>query len=1692
MAEDNVADMGAVFDSLNLPDAEQTAVPEVDAIDLGGVLDSLGFGEGGEAPVSAPVPEVSGQDEFLDQFIKADGDYNGLLAQGDNPAGDKPEAGFFSGIAGGAVGLMNTVGVPLMVAEDAFSSYINEEFPGTPFASWISEKAQEQRGRVQARDEYIQDLPSTKTLQEIGEADSAGEIFDAIMDSDTKWSTFKEFAGMVLPSSAAFAGGAVLQGLKGAFGTSFILDWGDSYRESLSQGKSKDDALWSATAKSLTQAGVDTLTMGVGRKTLAVGKYKDLFLQTGVQMFGGGFAEQAKHTLVGEKTTAGKVFLEAAGEGLGTPLDIAGIRSYENRGKKARAAFEELQQDLKVLAEDAGLAGDKKDIEYQIEQLEERLGKDGEETETLPKVAGLDLKKGQTEAGVLESVVTGAGVSELTQLGLQQSGKVYDAEGNLKPFYNETFSESSVVIAADPDRRNGLLQDEAKLALMESQLANQELLKTESPEALAQMGFDIETMRVAVADTKAVIEVENRVMERSQELVKAWVDAFAPGMKVVVSPGSFGTILSTQAVQEITQRGEKAYASPEAYETALRNARGYDIRSPEAGSTRGQFFNLPNGVSVIELDTRGIVDDSGNVKTSDFVETVAHEFGHALMSQEFLKADQKVRNALLNGYKKWLKRLLKAKKISRAEFYKVHSPAARASLYAEDTSIFRNSDPYWFSFNEYLANQFAKSVGNNKLVGTVVEKFFAKVKELLKKLFKANVEAMPEQSFTDFVNLMAAKKTLSEINEAQASADVATQEQVQTKVKAVISGIMESSILKGRKKLKGQVEYDADNLNADMDTYNVVVKHGVTLLQIGKLNGHIVGLQRYIKLIKGWWNTKMQQTARADERLQQWNDLKPKDAANLGRFMQELTVLSYDGGKKFDSQSEEFLRLAEKFKMSDEMLALADLIDQDFSSVLEELEAVQVEDAKRTFTDEVERAGAIQEIGKTFEELRGRNFFPLSRFGEWFTRIRAQEDMMYDGVEYKAGETITFETFESRRDMKKRQKIFRNKKKYLTEGGLMNDTQKQFAGFPPQFLTMLKERLELNEVQKGEFEDLIHDLAPGKSFTKHMKNRKNTPGFSTDAVRSYANYFLHFGNYVARIKYKGVLQDAINEVGDSAKIINKRTGDGSKRTRIQQYMEDHYEAAMNPGNELANLRAVGFLWYLGFVPKSAVMNLTQVLLVTYPHLAAKYGDAEAVTALTRATKDAAKYWLNPKKMGKGQMDMIYELIQTGIIDESMATELAAASEGSLLNRITPGNVLGSEKAARAIRRMAGAGAWMFQKAEKMNRRVTALAAYDLALQAGATHAQAVEAARDAIETTQFEYARWNRPKFMRGKKSVMFLFWMYMQNSLFFIMKDPGRLRYVMMMFLFAGLSGLPFAEDAMDLYDYITKKLNKRFGEDFSDTNIRLSAAEFIKELGANPDLVMHGASRYSFGMSALGDLVGLPIPNADMSGSLSMGNIIPGFGELLSDRPFNDSLGKATEAVGGAVVAMPIQLGRAIADDNPDTLKRFEKAMPSFMRNFSKAYRYASRGEETLPDGTVVTKFNKDDSKQRMEILLQGAGFTSTRVVTDKVPFYMTKEILNYYGLRRQSLTAMLDYAKRSGDSKMLARTWDEVRKFNKSVKMKGMASMGIRTKNLRRSLKDREKQRQMQERGFVGGRTGAQVTRKVYDAFEEEEVP
>lgn len=883
----------------------------------------------------------------------------------------------------------------------------------------------------------------------------------------------------------------------------------------------------------------------------------------------------------------------------------------------------------------------------------------------------------------------------------------------------------------------------------------------------------------------------------------------------------------------------------------------------------------------------------------------------------------------------------------------------------------------------------------------------------------------------------------------------------------------------------------------EQDKYNWWVNLTWTIQQMAKKNRHIKPLVSYNEEQSAMANTKMQWIARAEQRVRQWQGLYKGQADALANLLFDVNEMTYLKKKEKPRQptTEELAALVDKHKLDTEAIEMYFLIRQDFQDVLLAVEEAEIEAARKTFADETILNEKIIEIKAGNKKLRQRPYFPLSRFGE-HTIVVKDDD--------QGGKIIYMESFEGVLGKVKRErrlpeviKMFPGKN---IRKDIIVDSLIPFRSLPPSVKEDIIKLLELDKPLEGAenaqketerikklrgLEQIIFEQDNVQSFKKHFEKRKGTPGYSKDALRNYADYFFRGANHIARVKHVNALDAAIQAMDAEIKVLKDIPGSPIiKRRQIGAWMKDHREYILNPENDLANLRALGFVWFLGFVPKSALVNLTQVPLIAAPYLSDRYSEVAATTELGRAIKDLRRIYKNDPsgRVTEQKLKGINLGIQMGFLEESQAMELAAMSTSSVLQRALPGN-----KIQRTMREVQYASAWMFQTAEKMNRRIVFSAAWELALKNPDTaylkelvldNPRLVErlrdsgwaqqdivgflAGKDAVDTTQYEYASWNRPKFMRGKQSVVFLFFQYLQNTLWFMNNAPGSGRALMLLLLAAGIAGMPGAEDIEEFIKWFGRQVDK-------DWNPERAFREYVTEVSdIDPDVFLHGASRFSFGLAHVGDMTGVPIPTVDLSGSLSLGQVVPGAQGFFQGGDFEHRFLRTSTDAGGAVVNGAMGIAQALADtQNVDAFKRWERAMPSQLRNMSKAYRRLREGGEFTRTGAKIADISPEDPEHMLELIFQAGGFSTTRISQEWDRIRIQQEAALFWEGRKRVLMSALDRAAIRDDDQGVSDTLAAIEKFNNEVPFDGLAISG---QQLKTSRKTRRNIRERQEAGLL----------------------
>jgi len=909
-----------------------------------------------------------------------------------------------------------------------------------------------------------------------------------------------------------------------------------------------------------------------------------------------------------------------------------------------------------------------------------------------------------------------------------------------------------------------------------------------------------------------------------------------------------------------------------------------------------------------------------------------------------------------------------------------------------------------------------------------------------------------------------------------------------------------------------------------------------TPLQMLKRFGRLapVEVKGYLDRVEQWWNTKMRIISEAEPLATRWNALSALQGKRLGEALLEINLQSERQERRLSpAEVEAMLR---RLQLDDKTKALYYEIDKSFTHILNRLEAGLKYSAARETLGSAEEAtrfiaawnaapdakaqvelldkydivgkGArlnqrLTEIDKDFQQLRHRNYFPHMRFGSYAVTIKAEQDgIEYGGKKYKRNEVIIFETYESttaQRAAAEKWMVEKPAGSSVTATTL-KDEEFAFLGMPPSLFATIEEQLTLTEEQRNRLKEIFIRNSPGRAFLRHLIKRRGVEGFSADASRVFATYVLNAANHIARVEHYRDMQDNLlgletrqkgfdpiltaeaRKLDPNAPAVPAEGIDQNKVGVLANYFNRHYKYIMNPGNDLAKLRAIGFMWYLGFNAKSAVVNLSQVPLVTYPYLAARFGDSKAISALTKAMPAAAKFARGLNAQLSPEVDaVIKRLSDEGLLDESMAVNLAGFTESDPLEKMVP-----KTKSGRLFDRFSLAGAWMFRNAEKYNRYVTAIASARLAVQEGASVEEAYRIARQTVQSTQFEYAKWNRPEFMRGKKSVFFLFWQYMQHASFLAFGGHNAgtaVRFWTLLLLAAGFQGLPFAENLLDLYDWSSAKLKSLTGWGDPHTDSRKELRELVVALGGDPNLWMHGMSSY-FGLGPLHllEAVGVPIPRTDVSGSLSMGRVIPGI-ESLTDQAAKpeEKFGRTVIEAMGPVMGMPYVLWRALADDNPDLYKRWERAMPTAIKGAMRGTRWMTRGGEEFRGGGELIGFDMQDIDQRLEAITQMFGFAPSRLNRAYELSAAQESTKRYYGTKRTLLMEDYAWAKTHNRMDMLADVKREIRKFNHTAPH---PKLRITPNVLRQSLSERARR----SKDRTAGRSSERMFRGLYSDLEK----
>lgn len=1113
--------------------------------------------------------------------------------------------------------------------------------------------------------------------------------------------------------------------------------------------------------------------------------------------------------------------------------------------------------------------------------------------------------------------------------------------------------------------------------------------------------------------------------------------------------------------------------------------------------------------------------------------TIMHELGHVIMYEKFQGASDATRAAINDVYQQFLKAVLgtqeNPKTTSLVDALLIRSNPIFSMMKAgegwkdrhgndlKDLNMTQVENPeYWWGFNEWFAERVSRWAMTGDKPLNVVDRFFKSLGQKLRRVIadfgaRVGIDFKAKDAFTDWLD------SYMEAVTPQTARDWVEQDRRQTAqgdrdIGVPGTGAPRTAETNGIRGAGGNIFGDDPPPGfkqgaAAADRFAWFYKHGLSLLQVAKRNLLVRPLQLYRETVQQMHREVIEMMNRSKDTLTAWKALGTVHAHRLSLLIDDYMNMRYlspaDRMRKVVRKptQAELTQMITTHQVSGEGLKVFTRMVADFDNMLTKTQELLERDA-HNILDPVTSAHRLAEIGLKIENMRKAPYFPAMRFGRWTMTIRDTE-----------GRVVHFEQFTSKAIQRaalaaSKEGLYDPALGFRHDIGHMPDDVAPFIGMPPGLLDLLRDRLELSENQKQALDQLKFELAPSQSFAHRFQKKRLVSGYSEDFMRAYANYFFHGSNYIGRAKYSQQLKQFVKDTRDQAKFMP----DHRNRDRIANFMQEHLaNNVLSSKADFVKLKSAIFTFALGFSPVAAAINLTQLFVGSAPFLTAKFGTIRGLGAMMKAGADLHTYYKEGKleSMTEEHLKALSQAIKDGVVTEAMAPQLAGVAEGRNL-----GKRFGS-KAEATWEAVATASAGMFQLTEKANRRITFRAAFDLA-RANVNHPHVLETlranelvyeklraegwdhgpaaayvvAKDAVETTQYVYSSYAKPRIFQGKLGSLFVFKSFLQNTLFMLWNHPDvAVRSVLVMGALGGLMGIPGTADLADLLKTLAFRL---FGKDFDlDREVR----QFVIDVSSGeipPDLVLHGTSRRGFGIPQVFSLFGMDPPEMDLSGSVGIGSIspiqtAPLFGPAVSDP--NSAIASTAQQASGAAFGVGFNIYKAMTNSalSPMDAKRWESAMPREAAALSRAWRAYSTGKEKSASGAPIAKFDPSNPTDMAEIAGMVLGMQPLKITAAWDLIKAKSEVMTFWQLRRTDLMNQMQWARDSEDPAAIAAVAQAIGKYNRDLP-KEAGGQVITRDELQASAKSRARSQALLSQGLPTQKNDIGLAIKVNSLYPE----
>ena len=699
---------------------------------------------------------------------------------------------------------------------------------------------------------------------------------------------------------------------------------------------------------------------------------------------------------------------------------------------------------------------------------------------------------------------------------------------------------------------------------------------------------------------------------------------------------------------------------------------------------------------------------------------------------------------------------------------------------------------------------------------------------------------------------------------------------------------------------------------------------------------------------------------------------------------------------------------------------------------------------------------AIQEFRTQIGHIH--NYFPHHRYGDYF--IQGKD---------KKGEVVYREHFDALHKRYAR-RYFENrlealKKEYpdtvfdLDENTKLPDEAFGRVLDPEAMEQVIKAALsKVSDKEQAErIAEVLHesvaDVMKSAGWGSHAIGRKNIPGFEKDDLfRVLYDYKSGLTGWLTKMEASRDFAEALGRINAKAHP--------QEWSYTSQYVKDMLQNSDRVDRTVGTIKSAAFAWYLGGNIKTAVLNLTQNVIVGVPRLQMDVeGGARAYTdgAQKQIVNQYARRFTADK--GKGLSEEEARLIQD-LYGDALITD---AYMEEVRGQVTGG------PASRVWNKFMKVMGYPMSVAERFNRGSLALAAFRAArdgkLKAAArerygvkgekaTYEQARAFAEEIVRDSHFVYGKTNAPELLRSSTAgrglgAAFTFKTFTANLLglwSWALRTQGREGAIMVAkglgatTALGGLVSLPFYATLMALFQAAT-------GDDDDWTEA------IHKQLPPN---------------TTLRDIVcyGLPAgAGVNLGGSLKMELALTG-GMQKGSTPkevLTEGIGDIIGIPWDMFVERPSKVMESMRADN--YWRAVEEVVPTAVSNGMKAWRLATEGQKTLKGRDINDPGERGARRLSSgEALGKLLGFQPVSATRSYDAYAASRHSDGVRADKADEVATIMVKALDAGDSAEMVRARKVLKDWNAKMEEEGKPYMRILMKDVQKRVTQRRRQARM----------------------------